>query len=119
VHYVCLYYTITIQYNTIQYNTIQYITIPGAKHITLERLTEYERIFNTNFYLASFNTFKSWAGLAQSVQRFARGWTVWGSNPGGGRDFPHSFIPALRAYPASYTMGTEFLSPGYGTGVWL
>ena len=30
---------------------------------------------------------------AQSVQRLATGWTVRGSNPGGGRDFPH--LPSL------------------------
>ena len=35
------------------------------------------------------------AGIAQSVQRLAKGWTVRGSNPGG-RDFPHLSRPALR-----------------------
>ena len=36
------------------------------------------------------------AGTAQSVQRLATGWTVRGSNPGGGgRDFPHPSRPAL------------------------
>ena len=30
-----------------------------------------------------------WAGIAQSVQRLATGWTIRGSNPGGGRDFPN------------------------------
>jgi hypothetical protein len=33
--------------------------------------------------------------VAQSVQRLATGWTVRGSNPGGGRDFPHLSRPAL------------------------
>ena len=33
--------------------------------------------------------------VAQSVQRLAAGWTVWGSNPGGGPDFPHLSIPVL------------------------
>jgi len=38
-----------------------------------------------------------WAGIAQSIQRLAMGWTVQGSNPGGwgGRDFPHPSRPAL------------------------
>jgi hypothetical protein len=27
--------------------------------------------------------------------RLAMGWTVWGSNPAWGRDFPHSYRPAL------------------------
>jgi hypothetical protein len=33
--------------------------------------------------------------VSQSVQRLATGWTVWGSNPGGGRDFSHTSRPAL------------------------
>ena len=33
--------------------------------------------------------------VAQSVQRLATGWTVRGSNSGGGRDFPHLSRPAL------------------------
>jgi hypothetical protein len=28
-----------------------------------------------------------WTGMAQTVQRLATGWTVWGSNPGGGEIF--------------------------------
>jgi hypothetical protein len=28
-----------------------------------------------------------WAGVAQSISRLATGWTVWGSNPGGGEIF--------------------------------
>jgi hypothetical protein len=35
-------------------------------------------------------------GIAQSVYRLAKGWTVRGSNPGGGRDFTHASRPALR-----------------------
>ena len=33
--------------------------------------------------------------VAQSAQRLATGWTVRGSNPGGGRDLPHLSRPAL------------------------
>ena len=33
--------------------------------------------------------------LALSVQRLATGWTIRGSNPGGGRDFPYLSRPAL------------------------
>ena len=33
--------------------------------------------------------------VAQSVQRLTKGWTARGSNPGGGRDFPHLSRPAL------------------------
>ena len=36
-----------------------------------------------------------WARVAQSVQRMATGWTVRGSIPGGGRDFPRTSRPAL------------------------
>jgi hypothetical protein len=40
-------------------------------------------------------TFHRLAGIAQSVQRLATGWTVRGSNPGGGPDIPHPSRPAL------------------------
>ena len=33
--------------------------------------------------------------VAQSVELLATGWTVRGSNPGGGRDFSHLSRPAL------------------------
>jgi len=36
-----------------------------------------------------------WSGIAQSVSRLATGWTVGGSNPVEGRDFPHLSRPAL------------------------
>jgi len=39
-------------------------------------------------------------------KRLATGWSVRGSNPGGGRDFPHPSRPAPGAHPASYTLGT-------------
>ena len=34
-------------------------------------------------------------GVAQSVKRLATGWMVRGSNPVGGREFPHLSRPAL------------------------
>ena len=45
--------------------------------------------------LSCHSTIKGGAGIAQYVQRFATGWTVWGSNPCGGRDFPHPSSPTL------------------------
>jgi hypothetical protein len=36
-----------------------------------------------------------WVGIVQSVQRLATGWRVRGSNPIGGRDFPHPTGPSL------------------------
>jgi len=52
------------------------------------------------------------AGIAQSVQRFATGWTVRGSNPGGGARFPVPFQTGPEAHPASYIMSTMSLSRG-------
>ena len=51
-------------------------------------------IFNILFPKIQFNTIFlstscSQGGTAQSVQGLATGWTVLGTNPGGGRDFPH------------------------------
>jgi hypothetical protein len=58
--------------------------------------------------------------LAQSVYRLATGWTVRGSNPGGGRDFPHLFRSAPGVHPASCTMGTgSFPGVESGQGVTL
>ena len=37
-----------------------------------------------------FATLFPGTAIAQSVLRLATEWTVWGSNPGGGRVFPHS-----------------------------
>ena len=36
-----------------------------------------------------------WVQIAQSVVQLTTGWTVRGSNPSGGRDFPHPSRPAL------------------------
>jgi hypothetical protein len=57
---------------------------------------------NTSKWQMGFNSaFKGlkaaahkWAGIAQSVQRDATGWTVRGSNPDGAT-FPHLSKPAL------------------------
>ena len=46
------------------------------------------------------------AGIAQSVLRHATGWTVRGSNPGGGVRFSASVQTDPGAHPASCTMGT-------------
>ena len=54
---------------------------------------------------------------AQSVQRLAMGWTVWGSKPVGSR-FSTPVQTGPEAHPASYTMGTGSFSevnwPGRG-----
>jgi hypothetical protein len=49
-------------------------------------------------------------GIAQSVQRLATGWKVWGSNPNGKRFFA-PIQTGSGAHPASCTMGTGFF-PG-------
>jgi hypothetical protein len=52
--------------------------------------------------------------VAQSVQRLATGWTVWGSNPGGAR-FSAPVQTGPGAHPASCTMGTGSF-PGVESG---
>jgi len=55
--------------------------------------------------------------VAQSVQQLATGWTVWGSNPGGGEIF-RTCPERPWDHPASCTMGTSS-SPGVeAAGAW-
>ena len=52
------------------------------------------------------NFYHRGAGIAQPVQRLATGWTVRGSNPGGGARISAPVQTGSVAHPASYTMGT-------------
>jgi len=52
-----------------------------------------------------------WVGRAQSVQRLAMGWTVRGSNPGGG-EISRTCHTRPRAHPASCAMGTGSFPAG-------
>jgi hypothetical protein len=63
-----------------------------------------DNVIITPVYIATRKSI-SWTGIAQAVWRLATGWTVRGSNPGGGRYFRH---PCRRpeAHPASCKMGT-------------
>ena len=59
---------------------------------------------------------KNWrAGIAQSVQRLATGWTVRGSNPVGVR-FSVSVQTGPGAHPASCTVGTGYFPGESGRG---
>jgi hypothetical protein len=53
--------------------------------------------------------------VAQSVWQLATGWTVRGSNPGGGARFPAPVQTGPGAHPASCTMGTGSF-PGVNSG---
>ena len=56
---------------------------------------------------------QKWAGIAQSVKRLATGWTVRGSDTGGGEiSAPVQTVPG--AHSASYTMGTGSFPGGKG-----
>ena len=58
--------------------------------------------------------------VAQSVWRLATGWTVRGSNPGGGKRFSTSVQIGPEAHPASCAMGTgSFPGVKNGRGVTL
>jgi hypothetical protein len=58
--------------------------------------------------------------VAQSVYRLATGWTVRGSNPGGGRDFQEPVQTGPGAHPASCKMGIgSFPGVESGRGVTL
>ena len=53
--------------------------------------------------------------VTQSVQRLATAWTVRGSNPGGGQNFPHLSRPCPGAHPTSCTTDTGSF-PGLKSG---
>ena len=59
--------------------------------------------------IIQYCTTKTRAGITQSVQRLATGWTVRGSNPGGGTRFSAPVQTGSDAHPASCTIGTESL----------
>jgi hypothetical protein len=74
-----------------------------------------------NIYILLYLITVLWAGIAQSVQKLAMGWTVRGSNPsGGGARFSVSLQTDPGAYPASCTIGTGpfpgIKRPGRGVG---
>ena len=65
------------------------------------------RVANKLYYGKQVDVLLSlWAGIAQSVKRFATGWTFRGSNPGGGARFSAPIHTDPGAHPAFYTMGT-------------
>ena len=57
----------------------------------------------------------TWDGITQAIQRLATGWTVRGSNPGGGEIFP-TCPEGPWVHPASCTMGTGSF-PGVKSGL--
>jgi hypothetical protein len=79
-----------------------------------------------NFFFALFYVCKLnlWAAIAQSVQRLATGWTVRGSNPGGGEIFrtcpertwgPNSLLHNgyLVSFPGTKRPGRGFEHPSH------
>jgi hypothetical protein len=58
-----------------------------------------------------------WAGIAQSVLRFATGWTVRESIPVGGWDFPHPSKPPLGP-PSLLHKGYRVFPGGKAAGAW-
>jgi len=82
--------------------------INRADHKELHSQNKTDKYTNVTIIFVTHSFF--WAGIAQSVQQLATGWTVRGSNPGGGR-FSAPVQTGPGAHPASYIMGTGFF-PG-------
>ena len=59
-----------------------------------------------------------WAGIVQSVQRLATGWTVLGSNPGGGEIFRTRQDPALGHTPPPIQWVPGLFAGDKAAGVW-
>jgi hypothetical protein len=57
-------------------------------------------------------------GLSQSALRLTTGWEVWGSNPGGVRDFLYPARPALgpKQHPIQWVL--RFIPGGKAAGAW-
>ena len=56
--------------------------------------------------------------LTTPVYRLATDWTVWGSNSGGGRDFPHPSRPALGPIQSPIQWVPGLLPGGKAAGAW-
>jgi hypothetical protein len=69
----------------------------SSKHSLQKKEKNRQRTYNVTVRRVRETTVAvgGWAGIAQSVQRLATGWTVRGSNPGGGLDIPHPSRPGL------------------------
>jgi len=59
-----------------------------------------------------------YAGMAQMVSRLHTVWTVQGSNPGGGRDFPHPYRPAVGPTQPTVKWVVGLFLVGKMTGAW-
>jgi hypothetical protein len=65
-------------------------------------------ISNWNEYISIYyvSTNNKWAGIAQSVERLATGWTVRGSNPTGEARFSAPVQTVLESHLTTHKMGT-------------
>jgi hypothetical protein len=64
------------------------LTISNALFCTYHGFQDKHKLFSCYSFAFISRTLrwsfiKFWAGIAQSVQQLATGWTIWGSNPGG------------------------------------
>ena len=89
-------------------------------HISKYKCFLLELDSNHNIPFVIYKTVEVEVGrVAQLVERLSTGWTVQGSNPGLGRDFPPVQTDP-RAHPASCTMGTVSIPEvKHGRGVLL
>jgi hypothetical protein len=94
------------------------VQINGGENILLGHDHFCLHSLNFTAYGLSYHSMFFVGPVAQSVLRLVTGWTVRASNPGGGRDFPHLFRPALAPTqtPVQWVPGP---SRGYtATGAW-
>ena len=80
------------------------------------------RPFTTNFLISTFlylfDNSSVAAGIAQSVQRLATGWTVRGSNPGGGGEIFRTRPDRTCGLPSLLYSGYRVFPWGKAAGAW-
>jgi hypothetical protein len=106
---------ITCLISRVLYNAIPCTDVRISRRFTASFERTVGKYIKFTFAFSGMLKFRVWAGIAQSVQLLATGWTVRGSNPGGGEIFctrphrpwgpPSLLYDGYRAFPGGESAG--------------